>query len=181
MASTLGLVLLLSAFGILYDSIGFAEVMRTRAAMNAAARESLNLLLDGGLSGSDPQYGLRGLATAPTASTLRTGNRVKLKTNADATVAELLGARIAATNITCAGDGDPITACTAAGTLSVDGYLGGDPTLYETTRSIPDGAGDKRTQELEIILFSAYNLNRDDATTAQSIEVYRTIYTLNLD
>ena len=175
LASTLGLILLIAALGILYDSANIADVLRSRASLNAAARESFDLLLDGGMSGTDEIFGLRGLGAAPPAVELQVddGNRVRLQTNG-ATVA-LEGPRTTAGNITCIGANDPIPYCTASGPLAVQGYLGGIPVLNET-RSVGN-----RTRELELILFSPYLLKRTDVTAQQGIEVYRTIFTLNLD
>lgn len=182
LASTLGLVLLIVALGILYDSANITDVLRSRASLNAAARESFDLLLDGGKSGTEDIVGLRGLnATAvPPAANLQVagGFRVRLLTNG-ATV-PLVGPQTTTSTITCVAAGDPIPACGAAGALAVNGYLAGEPVLNES-RIITDGGGAKRTRELELTLFSPYLLARPDVTAQRAIEKYRTIFTLNLD
>lgn len=188
LASTLGLILLIAALGILYDSANIADVLRSRGELNAAARESFDLLLDGGVSGTQDIFGLRGLDATPvsgdfavpaaTALQVAAGNRVRLLTNGAAVALE--GPRTTAATITCIAADDPIPACPGAGPLAVEGYLGGVPVL-NVSRSITDGGGANRTQELELTLFNPYLLRRTDVATQQSIEVYRTIFTLNLD
>lgn len=175
LASTLGLILLIAALGILYDSANIADVLRSRASLNTAARESFDLLLDGGMSGTDEIFGLRGLDAAPPDTELEVpdGNRVRLLTNGAAIALE--GPRSTAGNITCNGANDPVPYCIAAGPLTVQGYLGGTPVL-NGSRSIAN-----RTRELELTLFNPYLLRRSDVTTQQGIEIYRTIFTLNLD
>jgi prepilin-type N-terminal cleavage/methylation domain-containing protein len=185
-ASTLGLILLIATLGILNDSANIADVLRSRISLNAAARESFDLLLDGGRSGTEDIFGLRGLESSavPPSSSLQVagGNRVRIINNG-ATVA-LEGPRTAAGTIPCAAADDPIPYCTAAGPLAVQGYLGGGPTL-NTARSIKDGVGvgigAYRTQELELILFTPYLLGRPDVTTQQVTETYRTIFMTNPD
>lgn len=71
LASTLGLIVLISALGVLYDSANIADVLRSRASLNAAARESFDLLLDGGKSGTEEIFGLRGLEATPPAAELQ--------------------------------------------------------------------------------------------------------------
>lgn len=175
LASTLGLILLIAALGILYDSANIADVLRARISLNAAARESFDLLLDGGLSGTDEVFGLRGVNTLPTPAELQVagGQRVRLLTGG-ATVA-LEGPRAPTSTITCIAAGDPIPACAGAGPLTVGGFLGGEPVL-NSNRSIAS-----RTRELELTLFNPYIVGRSDVTPQQAIEVYRTIFTVNLD
>ncbi len=183
LASTLGLILLIAALGILYDSVNIADVLRSKVSLNTAARESFDLLLDGGISGTQEIFGLRGLdATAvPLTSELQVpdGFRVRLLTNGAAVALE--GPRTTPRNITCIAAGDPIPACGGAGALAVEGYLGGEPVLNDVPRSITDDGDDPRTRELELTLFNPYLLGRADVTAQQAIEVYRTIFTLNLD
>jgi len=181
LASTLGLIVLIAALGILYDSANIADVLRSRVSLNTAARESFDLLLDGGKSGTQEIFGLRGLdanaVPLPSALEVPNGNRVRLLTNGAAIALE--GPRTAPRTITCIAANDPIPACAGAGPLAVEGYLAGTPVL-NVARSIT-GGGANRTQELELTLFNPYLLGRSDVTTQQSIEVYRTIFTLNLD
>ncbi len=182
LASTLGLILLIAALGILYDSVNIADVLRSKVSVNAAARESFDLLLDGGISGTQEIFGLRGLDATAVPSDLELqvddGFRVRLLTNGAAVALE--GPRTTIRNITCIAAGDPIPACGGAGALAVEGYLAGEPVL-NVSRSITDDLGDNRTQELELTLFNPYLLGRADVTAQQAIEVYRTIFTLNLD
>jgi len=175
LASTLGLIVLIAALGILYDSTNIADVLRARVTLNAAARESFDLLLDGGLAGTEEIFGLRGLGAAPAAAELQVTNgyRVRLLNNGAALALE--GPRTTAGTITCIAAGDPIPACAGAGALTVEGYLGGPPVL-NASRSI-----NSRTQELELTLFNPYLLRRSDVTAQQAVEVYRTIFTLNRD
>jgi prepilin-type N-terminal cleavage/methylation domain-containing protein len=180
LASTLGLILLIAALGILFDSANIGDVLRARVSLNAAARESFDLLLDGGKSGTNEIFGLRGLAAPPSASALwvADGNRVKLTTG---TAIPLEGPRTNASTITCSAAADPIPACAGPVLLTVEGYLGGEPVVNGGARSIKDGGMADRTQELELTLFSPFLLGRKDTTTRQAIEVYRTIFTLNVD
>ena len=180
LASTLGLILLVAALGILYDSADIADVLRSRANLNAAARESFDLLLDGGISGTREIFGLRGLHAAPAATELQVpgGQRGRLLNNG-ATVA-LEGPRTAPATIACIAAGDPIPACTGAGAMTVQGYLGGAPVL-SGARGITDGGGADRTQEIELPLFNPSLLRRTDVGSQRGIETYRTIFTLNRD
>ncbi len=177
LASTLGLIVLIAALGILYDSTNIADVLRARVTLNAAARESFDLLLDGGLSGTEEIFGLRGLSatTVPPAAELQVTNgyRVRLLNNGAAVALE--GPRTTAATIPCIAAGNPIPACTGSGALTAEGYLGGPPVL-NASRSI-----NNRTQELELTLFNPYLLRRSDVTAQQAVEVYRTIFTLNRD
>lgn len=188
LASTLGLILLIAALGILYDSANIAEIMRSRVSLNSAARESFDLLLDGGISETEEIFGLRGLDATPDSADFAVpaatdlqvpdGHRVRLLTNGAAVALE--GPRATAGDVTCIAAGDPIPACGGAGTMAVRGYLGGAPVL-NVSRSITDGDGANRTQELELTLFNPYLLRRNDVAGRQGIEIYRTIFTLNLD
>ena len=173
LASTLGIVLLIAALGIFYDSANIADVLRSRVSLNAAARESFDLLLDGGFSGSDEVFGLRGLAFAPPAAELQVpgGNRVRLLNNGAATALE--GPRAPPRTISCTGADTPIPYCSGAGALAVEGYLGGEPVL-NAARSITD-----RTRELELPLFNPYLVGRKDVAAQRATEVYRTIFMLN--
>lgn len=175
LASTLGLILLIAALGILYDSANIADVLRSRANLNAAARESFDLLLDGGISGSQEIFGLRGLHAAPAGTDLQVpgGQRVRLLNNGGSVALE--GPRTAPATITCITAADPIPACAGAGAMTVQGYLGGVPTL-SGARSVAT-----RTQALELLLFNPSLLRRTDVGGLQGIETYRTIFTLNRD
>lgn len=175
LASTLGVVLLIAALGIFYDSANIADVLRSRVSLNAAARESFDLLLDGGFSGGDEVFGLRGLGTAPPATELQVsgGNRVRLLNNGASTALE--GPRAPPRTVACTGPEEPIPYCVGAGALAVEGYLGGEPVL-NAARSIAN-----RTRELELPLFNPYLVGRRDVATQRASEVYRTIFMVNPD
>jgi prepilin-type N-terminal cleavage/methylation domain-containing protein len=194
MASVLGSLLMIAAYGMLYDSIRIADVLRSRVQLNAAARESFDILLNGGISDSTEVIGLRGrpIATMPNAAALSEINlkdpkdnnfRVKLEADAIGATAKLTGPTTVSQNVTCTASEIPIPACQNGITLAVNGYLGGAPRIHVNTPD-PDTRDIKnRTREIELTLANPYLLSdtADDVTTAQSVEIYRTIFQLNGD
>jgi prepilin-type N-terminal cleavage/methylation domain-containing protein len=187
MASLLGSLLIISAFGMLYDSIAIADVLRSRAQVNAAARESFSILLDGGISNGVIVHGLRGRAAHPepaqnpVLSDIANNNfRVRLVNGQNPEpnpVGILLGPTVSPHNIRCNGEGSPIPACPNAGeVLAVNGFLAGELRIYFDHRSI-----NNKTRELEMTLTNPYTLNRPDVTAIQSVEIYRTIFNLYAD
>jgi len=186
MASVLGSLLMIAAFGMLYDSIRIADVLRSRVQLNAAARESFDILLNGGISDSTEVTGLRGLNTIPDASSLSEINpadlnnsnfRVKLD-SANGGSARLTGQTTVSQKVSCTAAETPIPACQNGITLAVNGYLGGAPRIHKDTRRIIDATGEIRTGEIELTLANPYLLSdvAEDVTTAQSVEIYRTIF-----
>ncbi len=196
MASLLGSLLIIAAFGMLYDSIRIADVLRSRAQLNAAARESFNILLDGGISNGIEVIGLRGrpINSLPLVTDLSDINlndpfnnnfRVRLDTDSPGSAAKLVGPTVVAQSVTCRAAGDPIPACQNRETLSVNGFLVGVPRIYaiNKNRDVLDSNNTRRTREIELTIANPYILadTVDDVTTAQSLEVYRTIFQLNAD
>lgn len=196
MASLLGSLLIIAAFGMLYDSIRIADVLRSRAQLNAAARESFDILLDGGISNGTEVVGLRGRssATLPLVTDLSDINlndpvnnnfRVKLNTDTPGSSANLVGPTVVAQSVSCRVAGDPIPACQDGGTLSVNGFLVGVPriSLVNPIRDVSDSSNTRRTREIELTIANPYILadTAEDVPTAQSVEVYRTIFQLNGD
>jgi prepilin-type N-terminal cleavage/methylation domain-containing protein len=189
MASVLSSLLMIAAFGMLYDSIRIADVLRSRVQLNAAARESFDILLNGGISDSTEVTGLRGRNTIPDAALLSEINpadlnnsnfRVKLD-SANGASASLRGPTTVSQKVTCTAPKTPIPACQNGITLAVNGYLGGAPQIHENTRRVSDRTGENdRTGEIELTLASPYLLSdtAEDVTTAQSVEIYRTIFQL---
>ena len=196
MASLLGSLLIIAAFGMLYDSIRIADVLRSRAQLNAAARESFDILLDGGISNGTDVVGLRGrpISTLPLVTDLsdidlndpaNNNFRVKLDTDSPGSAAKLFGPTVVPQNVNCTAADNPIPACKSIGTLSVNGFLVGIPRIYsrDQFRNVRDSNGIRRTREIELTIGNPYILadTADDVTTAQSLEVYRTIFQLNAD
>ena len=183
MASVLGGLLIIASFGMLYDSIGIADVLRSRAQLNAAARESFGLLLDGGVSNNVNIYGLRGRSAEPSQALsdigdVRPAYRVQLQDDITTPPTVALSGSTAVThNVACTAINDPLPACILGNEiLAINGFLGGEPRLFSTTRVVSG-----RTREIEMTLANPYLLSRPNATTAQSIEIYRTIFMLNGD
>lgn len=191
MASVLGGLLIIAAFGMLYDSIGIADVLRSRAQLNAAARESFDILLDGGVSNNVLDggvsnnvdvYGLRGRAAAPLPAALNdiANNNYRVRLQDDITTpptVALSGSTVVTHTVSCTAIGDPLPACILGNeNLAINGFLGGEPRVFSAARVVSN-----RTREIEITLANPYLLNRPDATTAQSVEIYRTIFMLNGD
>tara|TARA_Y100000588_G_scaffold376612_1_gene454635 strand:+ start:91 stop:741 length:651 start_codon:yes stop_codon:yes gene_type:complete len=198
MASLLGSLLIIAAFGMLYDSIRVADVLRSRAELNAAARESFDILLDGGISDGIEVIGLRGrpASALPLATDLtdidlndpvNNNFRVKLDTDTPGSAANLVGPTVVPQNITCRAAGNPIPACENRETLSVNGFLVGIPRIYsvraDLARDVIDPRNRRRTREIELTIGNPYILadTAEDVPTTQSLEVYRTIFQLNAD
>ncbi|MBT8002241.1 MAG: prepilin-type N-terminal cleavage/methylation domain-containing protein, partial [Rhodospirillales bacterium] len=117
MASVLGGLLIIASFGMLYDSIGIADVLRSRAQLNAAARESFDLLLDGGVSNNVNIYGLRGRSAEPSQALsdigdVRPAYRVQLQDDITTPPTVALSGSTAVThNVACTAINDPLPAC----------------------------------------------------------------------
>jgi|GEM_PF-1788724 len=124
---------------------------------NRAARQSLSIIADGaitsatGTDGAPQAYGTRGRA-GPAPTTLADGEVLQLDSNG-LTVA---GDRNSPVTAICAGAGDPVPACTAAGVaVTLDGALADAPAYQDADRSI---AG--RTVEVEVLVRDPWSAAR---------------------
>lgn len=181
MASVLGSFLIIAAFGMVLDSIRISEVLVSRVQLNAAARESFDMLLFGGRTGGNEVAGLLSHDTQPspadTLSDIASGNyRLKLDDDDASFTATLSGQNVVPHDIACQAATNPIPACQGTETITMNGYLGGIPRFGPDSRRV-----NNRTSEIELTLATPYLLIREDATTRQSTEVFRTIFTLNQD
>lgn len=179
-ASFLGFLLILPVFGLLFQSMDIAASLETKAKLNAQARETLDMLGDGGIDGAIEVPGLRGMKASEyiPGNITRVEYQIMLDDDGDPlTVDGLLEtAKFTPFIITCQGDKDPLPDCAAAGDIiNVNGYVGRDPELY-LPRSIST-----RTREIEIMVIDPVGIARENTAFENNWETYRTIYTFNRD
>ena len=186
-ASFLGFLLIIPVFGLLFQSVDIAASLESKAKSNAQARETLDMLGDGGYFGpmiDDAKVpGLRGMNVGdnPDARITRTDYRIILNDGDGDTDSILESAKFTPFDITCKGPDDPLPDCEAAGEIiAVGGYVGEGP-LLNPGRSISDGDLIDRTREIEIKIIDPVGIARENTLLGNNWETYRTIYTFNRD
>ena len=200
-ASVLALVLMLTTTTILFQALEFADRQRLRPALNDKARETFELLGDGGccdeFPNSDKHGRLLGMRDrfsfdreASSLGGVLNDYRLQLDDPIDFNILTVIGPRISRVTIECRGDDDPIQGCGVLGnTRTVRGYLARDPRLYVNTdssgntsdRSVDDDERGitNRTIETEFMLIQPYQANRARFRSDEVRESYRTIFTFN--
>ncbi|MEQ9123549.1 MAG: hypothetical protein RIM80_13415, partial [Alphaproteobacteria bacterium] len=144
-----------------------------RLRANQAARQTLAVIADGGMSRSGPVgtdgsrqvHGTRGRAGPPT-TTLDSGEVLRLDSNG----LNVLGDRNSPVLLTCVGAGDPLPACAAAGaTIQLQGSLAARPAFNDAERSV-----DGRTVEVEILVRDPWSAARGHGRTERygGIHIY---------
>ncbi len=177
-ASFLGFLLILSVFGILFQSMDLAASLETKAKLNAQARETLDMLGDGRSDGvNDDVSGLRGMKVVDIPGKItRDKYQIKLDDDDPDDNNFLETAKFTLFTITCQGDKDPLPDCVGTEEIDVKGYVGDDPKLYAIQRSVSD-----RTREIEIMIIDPVGIARKINPARSNRETYRTIYMLNKD
>ena len=200
-ASVLALVLMLTTTTILFQALEFADRQRLRPALNDKARETFELLGDGGCCDefiNNDRYGrLLGMRDrfsfdrdASSLGGALNEYRLQLDDPIDFKILTVIGPQISQFTIKCRGDDDPVQGCGALGnTRTVRGYLARDPRLYVDTNSSGDTSDrsvdddergiTNRTIETEFMLIQPYQANRARFRSDEVRESYRTIFTFN--
>lgn len=181
-AGTLSLLVLLPAYAMLNRTYRFADVIQSRSQQNAQARQVLELLGDGSAPfgtqtnarGFAMVEGLRSRPAMPTGWTLRQASQF---TMSDSNSLVVSGDQVPSFSVQCAGAGFPIPDCTGAETRIVQGWLGRDPTLVQSSSSTV-GVGISITDP-----FRAQRLasTPSSASVSGATETYRTIFGLNVE
>ena len=174
-ASTLGLILMLTTTTILFQAVEFADKQRLRPVLNDKARATFDLLGDGGCctdkriafsSRRDRYFGMRARKdfSPGSAGDLRgSESRLQLdRPTLDFGDGRPVGARdfapigpeLSAFTINCRGQDDPIQGCSANASKSVQGFLARDPRLFtsdgDTDRSIDDDQRGLQNRTIEV-------------------------------
>ena len=200
-ASVLALVLMLTTTTILFQALEFADRQRLRPALNDKARETFELLGDGGccdeFTNNDRHGRLLGMRDrfsfdrdASSLGGVLNEYRLQLDDPIDFKVLTVIGPQISQFTIKCRGDDDPVQGCGVLGnTRTVRGYLARDPRLYvdidssgdTSDRSVDDDERGitNRTIETEFMLIQPYQANRARFRSDEVRESYRTIFTFN--
>lgn len=134
-ATTVGLMLLMSVLTIMYQSAGMADAMRGQVVMNQEARQMFHMLTDGGvgsLGTAVPVPGMRGRLKGSVVGTQLKVNQRMVVVQAGS---QIVSSSLPSTQIQCRGAADPIQECTGTETRTVDGYLAATPILTEPTGS----------------------------------------------
>lgn len=173
-AAAAGGVIILAGNAILFKAYTWVGELQAKVEINRHARETLNLLMLGGVSstagtdGSKNLYGINGRSSPP-ASGLRSNYAVQYASNN----LTLSPDKFAALTVQCAGSANPLPDCTASEAKSVQGWLGSDVQVNSSTRSIAN-----RTVEVTTVITDPFQAQAArDAT--QFTEKYRTVATLN--
>ena len=200
-SSVLALVLMLTTTTILFQALEFADRQRLRPALNDKARETFELLGDGGccdeFTNNDRHGRLLGMRDrfsfdreASSLGGTLNEYRLQLDDPIDFDILTPIGPQISQFTIECRGKDDPIQGCGVLGSFrTVRGYLARDPRLYVDTDSggnISDRSVDddergikNRTIETEFMLIQPYQANRARFRSDEVRETYRTIFTFN--
>lgn len=176
-ASFLGFLLILSVFGILFQSMDLAASLETKAKLNAQARETLDMLGDGGNDGVNDVFGLRGMNVAEIPGNMRDQYRIALSNNGGT----LETATFTLLTIMCEGAEDPLTDCVGTEPIDVKGYVEQLNVNIANERNINDINTVIRTREIEIMIIDPVGIARKMNPPRSNRETYRTIYTLNKD
>jgi prepilin-type N-terminal cleavage/methylation domain-containing protein len=173
-AAAAGGIIILATNAFFFKAYDWISELQAKVEINRHARETLNLLMLGGVSataGNDASknvYGINGRSSAP-ASGLRSNYAVHYTSNN----LTLSPDTFAAMTVTCTGPATPLPDCTGTETKSVQGWLGSDVQINSATRSVAN-----KTVEVSTVITNPFEAQRARAPT-QFTEKYRTILTLN--
>lgn len=185
-AGTAMLCLALPAYAMLRRTLDVADLMATRFAQNAQARQVARLLADGssasqGLLNLNPRgwtfvEGLHSRRAAvatdwPSGSALRSNYRFFLL---DGLLLGLQGDAVAQVVVPCLGVGIPLPDCTGTESKGVQGWLGADPVVTAT------GPG-STVAAVTVSLTSPYRAVRAKTAAAAGTEQYRMQFNLNVE
>lgn len=184
MAGTVMLCLALPAYAILRRTLDVADLMATRFAQNAQARQVARLLADGSSAAQgilNPRgwalvEGLHSRRSAvatdwPVGSALRSNYRFRLL---DGLLLSLQGDAVAQLAIPCLGAKVPLPDCTGTETKQIQGWLGADPVVTAT------GPGNT-VAAVTVSLTSPYRAARAKTAAAAGSEQYRMQFNLNVE
>lgn len=178
MASVITFLLGMVCVSLMQQSSDLRGNVQTRLRLNAQARQAFGVIGEGavlpagstGTDGTRNVYGLHGRYAAQTGSSLRQSYQLSLPSNGW----RFGGDSFASKTITCKGPANPLPDCTTAGTTkTVNGWLGADPVLNQSTRSVRS-----YTVESTITLTNpnrAVRAKRPD----QASDTYQNIFTTN--
>ena len=173
-AAVAGGTVILAVNAFLFKAYDWISELQAKVEINRHARETLNLLMLGGVSataGNDASknvYGINGRSSAP-ASGLRSNYAVQYRSNN----LTLSPDKFAPMTVTCTGAATPLPDCVSTETKSVQGWLGSDVQINSATRMVAN-----RTVEVSTVITDPFEAQRGTAPT-QFSEKYRTILTLN--
>ncbi len=181
-AGTLSLLLFLPAYAMLNQTTRFADIVQSRFRQSEQARQVLGVLGDGSAQfgtqanarGFALVEGLRSRPTIPTGWPLRQSGQF---TMTDSNNLVVTGDRVPALSVQCTGAGVPIPDCTGTETRAVQGWIGSDPSLVQSSGQTV-GVGISITDP-----FRAQRLARSPSKGAlgNATETYRTIFSLNVE
>lgn len=181
-AGTLSVLVLFPAYTMLNRTYRFADVIQSRSQQNAQARQVLELLGDGSAAfgtqtnarGFAMVEGLRSRPAIPTGWTLRQASQFTMP---DSNGMVVSGDQIPSFSVQCSGPGAPVPDCTGAETRNVQGWLGRDPTLVQSSSS---------TVGIGITITDPFRAQRlpstsSSASVSGATETYRTMFGLNVE
>lgn len=176
-AGTMAVLLALPAYALLAATYRFADKVQSRFRQNEQARQVLSLLGDGsaqsGLAANARGYrmveGLRSRPAIPSPWSLRTAGQFVMT---DSNGLSISGDAVPGLQIQCTAAALPIPDCSGAGSLTIKGWLGSDPTL---TTASPQTVG------VGVSIIDPYRAQRMAKTPGSTAESYRTIFSLNVE
>jgi len=126
-AAAVGLLLLTSVVGLIYQVVAMGETMRAQIVFNQEAREMFRIIANGGIgSGGTAVAGLRGRVKGSLGgANLRSNYQLMVANGSNMILSSLLPN----TTVKCRGTGDPLAECTGTENLVVNGYLAANPAL----------------------------------------------------
>ncbi|MFN3075824.1 MAG: type II secretion system protein J [Alphaproteobacteria bacterium] len=171
-ATSIGLVLLGSVYGILVQTTNMAEVTRGQITLNQNAREMFHMLEDGGIDPTDPGRLVRGMrgrgqgvngtaaavvdasvATYMSAPNAEAASRLSLTDPAGAASA-ISSSILPPVTLSCTAVGEPHRACAAPnGTVTVVGYLAdlNSPTAPNANNLVTDNAANTVVMAVKLL------------------------------
>jgi prepilin-type N-terminal cleavage/methylation domain-containing protein len=133
-AMTVGMMLMTTIIGIMYQSARMGEVMEGQIRINQEAREMFLMLLHAGNdSTGNPIAGLRGRLHSGTGVITKSTGRLSID---DVTNGELLSRDDGSITVQCSANDEPVTGCTGTDTIITDGMLAKTPSITADTASV---------------------------------------------
>ncbi|MGB0684175.1 MAG: PulJ/GspJ family protein [Magnetovibrionaceae bacterium] len=138
----LGLLLMLAVFGVLYQSIGMADVLKTQVGLNREARQIFWLVTNGGKGDENAlaMPGLRGVnpsdnqgSNGETYGVTNASGRLQFSFDDGTDQDTLSSSRIAETTVNCRENSEPIETCVGTGTVLTQGHLANQTSAAQTS------------------------------------------------
>ena len=176
-AGTMTVLMALPAYSLLATTYRFADKVQSRFRQNEEARQVLTVLGDGSVlfgtqanaRGFPMVEGLRSRAAAPAGATLRSASALVLT---DSNGLSITGDSVPPLQIPCSSAVTPIPDCRGTETLTVQGWLGSNPTV---------AAASSQTVGIGVTIIDPYRALRLGTAPATAAESYRNIFTLNVE